>query len=389
VKKINFILLLLLIISNNTVFSEIINIGIFDKQKITSFIFSPEIGSYAVYTEQGKLTNLSNSDILQLHFTNDRIIIKSLEKDYGSFTKVKFIGTSQQNSFKVKPNKPNRKIRYYEDNLLVNRHNFYNYLQLINNIELDNYIAGVVEAEVGRSPPEEYFKLQAIICRTYALKNINRHKAEGFSLCNKVHCQAYHGKPKSKLIHKAAEETKGTIIVDSDINLITATFYSNCGGQTANSEDVWKQKLYYLRSTIDTFCLKENNAVWSKKIVKKDWLNYLSKKHHYPRSELNIECSAQYFQNCRERYFIDNNVKIPLVDIRKDWRFKSAQFDVIPDGNFVIVKGKGFGHGVGLCQEGAMRMAKMGYSYAKILHFYYQDVHMVDINSLYFFKEDY
>ena len=55
----------------------------------------------------------------------------------------------------------------------------------------------------------------------------------------------------------------------------------------------------------------------------------------------------------------------------------------------MILKGKGFGHGVGLCQEGAMRMAKTGYSYIQILHFYYKDVHMINLESLAFFKADY
>ena len=78
-----------------------------------------------------------------------------------------------------------------------------------------------------------------------------------------------------------------------------------------------------------------------------------------------------------------------MVDIRNDWRLKSAQFDIIPNGHEIILKGKGFGHGVGLCQEGAMRMAKLGYSYAEILHFYYKDVHMINLESLDFFKQDF
>ncbi len=368
-------------------FAEIINIGIYHNAKITSFIFHPEEGTYSVFTEQGKLLDLDKSELLELKYVNNRIAIKSLDKDYGSFKKVHFIGTSWNNSFKIKSSKSKR-IKIYEDNLFVNLHNYYNYFQLINNIEIDNYVAGVVESEVGRSPPPEYFKLQAIICRTYALKNLERHRAEGFSLCDKVHCQAYNRKPKSVLIKEAALETNGIVIVDSDINLITATFYSNCGGETAKSEEVWKQKLYYLRSVKDTFCLHENNAVWEKKIPKTKWTNYLVS-HGFPKGSLQHECSVEYFQNCREQFFENQNVQIPFTTIRKDFHLKSAQFNVIPSGNFVTLKGKGFGHGVGLCQEGAMKMAKTGYSYIDILHFYYEDVHMINLESLAFFKADY
>lgn len=367
--------------------AEIINIGIYHKSKITSFVFHPVKGSYSVFTDKGKLVNIDNGEILEVKYNNNSIQIKSLDKDYGTFKKVRFIGIDSENSFKLKI-PIYKRVREYEDNLLVNLHNYYDYFQLINNIDIDNYVAGVVESEVGRNPPPEYFKLQAIICRTYALKNIDRHISEGFSLCNKVHCQAYHGKPKSVLIKEASTETEGIVIVDSDIDLITATFYSNCGGQTANSEEVWKQELYYLRTTKDTFCLNENNAIWTKKINRTVWTKYL-KKHNCTDDALNHECGAEYFQNGREQFYHKDGVKIPFVKLRKDFKLKSAQFDVIEDGNQVILKGKGFGHGVGLCQEGAMRMAKLGYSYIDILHYYYEDVHMINLESLAFFKADF
>lgn len=368
--------------------AELINIGILDKQAVTSFIFYPQEGKYVVYTESGKLLDIDNTEIIEISYRNQKVFLKTLDKDYGYFNKIRIIGVSNKNAFKLKTNKPVGKIIQYEDNLFVKAHPFHSYLQLINNINIDNYVAGVVEAEVGKSPPEEYFKLQAIICRTYALKNINKHQTEGFSLCDKVHCQAYHGKPKSEQIKQSALLTSNTVIVDSDINLITATFYSNCGGQSANSEEVWHQELYYLRSVKDSFCLSENNSNWQKKIAKNEWANYLIN-NGYPKEILNDSCDYEYFQIGRERFFEKQNVQIPFVKLRTDWKLKSAQFDVKTEGNFVVLQGKGFGHGVGLCQEGAMRMAKMGYTYAEILHFYYEDVHMVDLESLDFFKAEF
>ncbi len=382
------ILILLLFISG-ILNAEVLNIGVLNNKKVTSFIFSPQVGSYAVFTENGKLTEINLEDVFQLTYSNNQINLKSLDKDFGTFKKVKFIGTAWKNSFKIKTNKPEGKITFYQDNLFVNLDNYYNYLQLINNIDIDHYVAGVVEAEVGKSPPPEYFKLQAIICRTYALKNIDRHQAEGYSLCDQVHCQAYHGEPKSLFIKQAAAETTNIVIVDSNINLITATFYSNCGGQTANSEDVWKQSIYYLQSIKDTFCLKENNSVWTKKITKTIWANYLTKKYQFPEDVLNQECGLDYFQCNRDAFYENQNIKIPMVDLRKDWNLKSAIFDVIEVEDAIIIKGKGYGHGVGLCQEGAMRMAKLGYSFSEILHFYYKNVHMIDLNALDFFKQDY
>ena len=68
----------------------------------TSLVFLPEEGSYSVFTEQGKLLDLDKSELLELKYVNNRVLIKSLDKDYGSFKKVRFVGTSYKNSFKIK-----------------------------------------------------------------------------------------------------------------------------------------------------------------------------------------------------------------------------------------------------------------------------------------------
>jgi stage II sporulation protein D len=76
-----------------------------------------------------------------------------------------------------------------------------------------------------------------------------------------------------------------------------------------------------------------------------------------------------------------------LKEIRSDFNLKSTYFSVEDAGETLIFKGKGFGHGIGLCQEGAIRMAKTGYSYSDIIHYYFKNVNIVNLNSLYFFKE--
>jgi stage II sporulation protein D len=72
---------------------------------------------------------------------------------------------------------------------------------------------------------------------------------------------------------------------------------------------------------------------------------------------------------------------MPLIKIRDDFKLKSTFFSVFTDGNSVILKGRGYGHGVGLCQEGAMVMASKGYSYKKILSYYFSGIIISDIKS--------
>jgi len=91
---------------------------------------------------------------------------------------------------------------------------------------------------------------------------------------------------------------------------------------------------------------------------------------------------------CRSLYFDGARPLIPLQRVRQDLRLNSTYFDVRSEGDQVILEGRGFGHGVGLCQEGAMRMAELGIPFTGILHHYFAEVHLVDLNSLAFFRDD-
>jgi stage II sporulation protein D len=186
----------------------------------------------------------------------------------------------------------------------------------------------------------------------------------------------------------AAIATTGIVIVDSNLKLITAAFHSNCGGQTMNSEDVWALPTPYLKSVKDTFCLTKPQARWETTITKKDWLTYLALKHKCDLTDsLHIDCYTNYDQPFRESELIIHDLRIPFKKIRTDFNLRSGFFSLEEKGDSIRIFGRGFGHGLGLCQEGAMRMSELGYKYNEILHFYYKDVHLVDISVLDFFKD--
>jgi stage II sporulation protein D len=190
-------------------------------------------------------------------------------------------------------------------------------------------------------------------------------------------------------IMKAVSETKDKVVVDDNLNLIEAAFHSNSGGQTANSEDVWGSKLSYLRSVNDTFSTKMPNAKWERKMAKEDWLSYLKLKHNYPIQDSNARWLAMNFkQDSRKPYLEVNNIRVALKNVRTDLQLKSTFFTIIPQGDTLLFKGRGFGHGVGMCQEGAMRMAKIGYKYPQVINFYYQNIQLIDLHKLNFFKDE-
>lgn len=386
--KLSFCLLFILFVPASD--ASVISVRILTTKVINSFIFSPSTGSYDVYGDGKILTNCDASGIFQMSIEGDSILLKTFEKTIGKFTSIKLTSKQSSGAFRIKSVLPESKVRTYEDNLTVGLTPDKKQFLLINKVDIEKYIGGVVESESGSKTSPEYYKLQSILCRTYLLSNINRHVLEGFQVCDDVHCQAYLSRTVDTDIKSAVSETKGLVVVDNDLNLITAAFSSNCGGQTVASQDVWAVSTTYLKSVRDTFCLNQPHAHWKRDIPMDDWKSYLQLKHKYPIDDsVKLNNATTFTQpNGRAIYFTDKDLKIPLKIVRADFQLKSTYFSVEQKGESVVFNGRGYGHGVGLCQEGAMRMADLKYSYKDILNFYYKDVHLVDLSALNYFRQE-
>jgi stage II sporulation protein D len=364
-----------------------VRIGLYGTQPISNIIITPSKGEYKVFADGKMIAFLDVETVLQVISTKDSLIIKinNGKEIHGS----KILVHSQDSShFKIRAVSPDVPVKNFFGAVEVTA--IKSGLRIVNVTDLEVYIAGVVESEVGSKAPNEYYKSQAILCRTYALSHYRRHETEGFQLCDRVHCQAYKSRSvRNPAILEAVRRTKGLVLVDDKLELITAAFHSNCGGQTANSEDVWNKNVSYLRSVRDTFCIHEPNARWVKEIPAEKWINHLENVCSYPvqdSSYSRLICSVEPLS--RITYLGDERHAIPTRELRTDFNLKSAYFGVSKVDDKIMLKGKGYGHGVGLCQEGAMRMARLGYSYSKILHFYYTGVNIVNLNELEFFRHE-
>jgi len=218
------------------VFSQNINISIFNKVKTTTITFTATSGRYDIISNNRISHTLEQGDSVEVCiFKGTKLKVLCNGKSVGKFKHILLRGNRQSNYFTIRRNDTlqNVALSYDNDlNVTLNDH----VLNLINDVNYEKYIAGVVEAEGGPNAPIEYFKTQAILCRTYSMKNHERHlTAEGANLCDDVHCQAYKGRCKYNMdILKAAEETAGLVIVDKKQEVISATFYANSGGQTVN-----------------------------------------------------------------------------------------------------------------------------------------------------------
>lgn len=367
--------------------TENLLVRIYTHLKINALTLQVQKGDYRVLGDGNLLAESSGELIYKLVYKEDSIELSCADKLLGKFKYIKF-NSDNGSELKIRLINPDRKQRVYQQSLIFST--FENYIKAVNEIEVDKYIAGVTEAEAGSRSNQEFYKVQAILARTFALAHINKHVLEGFSLCDQVHCQVYYGKPKDQSIPVAVESTKNQVVVDDNLNLIVAAFHSNSGGQTANSEDVWGAKTSYLKSVPDSFSTRMPNAHWQRKMLTEDWLTYLKLKHNYPtENESARDAALNFKQDERKTYLEASNVKVPLKFVRQDLQLKSTFFSIKPiTSDSILFTGRGYGHGLGMCQEGAMRMSKQGYSYEQILHFYYKNIQIIDMKKLSFFKDE-
>lgn len=363
-----------------------LDVAIFYQQEVTAVSLESASGKYRLKGDYDHLGYYSPGTKLRIQAEKDQVRVHLGDSLLGLFRAIAFRGEGFMNSFRIKPLNLNMPTRVYDDDIKITASG--GFLKLINHVGLEHYVAGVVQSEGGGSSKDvEFYQVQAITCRTYALNNHRKHLEEGFNLCDDVHCQAYKGKCVNSDILLATMRTSGEVIIDDSKRMISASFHSNCGGQTINSENVWSIATPYLKSIRDTFCCDMPHARWAHRMEKEKWLAYLQQKFSYDITKPGALDSVLAFKQANRRVYLAGD--IPLKRIRYDLKLRSTFFSIHVEDNQVVFTGKGFGHGVGMCQEGAIKMAHLGYSYADIIHFYYRNVRIVNYHELPYLLEEF
>ncbi|HBH06770.1 MAG TPA: hypothetical protein DDX92_09220 [Flavobacteriales bacterium] len=362
-----------------------IQVGLFWNNKPESVILTVREGKYEIFGDGKKIIDLENNVMVQISAQDDKLYLKTLSQPLGSFTKVDVRESHTHSAVNIKANKPKKPNRVYEDDFhMANKDGK---LGIINSVGMDNYLAGVVQSEAGKGHTVEFYKVQSIICRTYALKHYRKYKEEGFNLSDAVDSQVYINRCENDTIRQAVELTRDIVIVDSEINLISAVFHSNSGGHTKDSEEVWSKRMPYLRGKSDPASVNQPHYRWSVYYNTQTWLEYFAQNSRADPNDPEIkELLLKYCSNPKRKYMMRKD-SLKMSTVRKDFRLKSTNFCVKHKGDTVEIQGKGFGHGVGLSQEGAMAMAERGKKFNEILHFYYKDVHLIKLSVMDFFKD--
>ena len=270
---------------------------------------------------------------------------------------------------------------------------------VIAKLSLETYLGGVVAAELGVTEAEvlEALKAQAVIARTYAMRNLGRNRGQGFDLLATVSDQRYDGvSGEQGTAWKALADTKGQVLTYQGAP-IDAFFHSTCGGRTASGAEVFTYAdRPYLRSVSD---LDPNGQAWCRASPRFRWEQRWDGAALAAALRRGLDLDAESAAGVRsiETTRRSSSDRVTQLRVRLRGRdvvidgsnalrralpppdldlLRSAAFTLTYTGDGrhieqVVASGKGSGHGVGLCQWGAIGRARAGRPYAEILATYY------------------
>ena len=281
-------------------------------------------------------------------------------------------------------------------------------LSVVNAIYMEDYLKGVLPPEIGKhsSAELEALKAQAVASRTYAFSRFRRNPARRYDMVNEVADQVYTGmQGEDKWTNRAIDETKGEVLM-SGANLITAYYHSTCGGHTDNIEDVWdRQPVSYLKGADDDgFCTWSKFYSWSFEWSASD-LSANIRTYLKAKGRLNGDDEFRIRDVKIADRLPSGRIKILKIvtDVDEYLLFKDQirwailrpdrEGAILPSTDFrisikrandgklssVLFEGFGNGHGVGMCQCGALGRARAGQSYRTILSTYYRNTKITNL----------
>lgn len=274
----------------------------------------------------------------------------------------------------------------------------------VNCIGMENYLLSVISSEMKSSSSLELLKAHAVISRSWLLARMEERKSGGaaphreFDVCADDHCQRYQGLAMAvgESVRRAIDQTWGQVLRYR--GALCDTRYSKCcGGRTELYSTCWEDKDFpYLQSVEDRFCDCEHSEIlpqvlndydmrtmdfhdWTVKYSREELSTLVHRRTGVDYGEILSLEPVERGPSGRIKYLRINGTKHSAVigkelAIRRalsETHLKSSAFEVTVDGDFFVLRGRGWGHGVGLCQIGAAVMASEGYDYRQILSHYY------------------
>ena len=359
------------------------------------------VGSFAIecINDNEQVVYYSNSDVTAL-IVNTHLVVKTNKGAvlHEGLIEVNFLPRGKNNHLKVDNKKYRGMIK-----VLPNGGN----VRIINVVYMEDYLKGVVPPEIGKRTIDEIeaVKAQAVAARTYAMAHLGQYDGQPYDMKSSIIDQLYQGyNIENKLVNSAIAATSGKVVFYND-SFVNAYYHSTCGGMTDNIDHVWERKeTPYLKAVADS-----GACSWSKYYT---WKEFFTEKQLRGRIE-------QFLSSDRGREFKINRIKniiardhtpggrVAVLTIKTDnetFSFKKDRIRwvigrtsdpdlILPSDRFsvdierdaagyvsgVTFRGRGYGHGVGMCQCGAIGLARIGWTYNSILSHYYTGIELKEL----------
>lgn len=261
-------------------------------------------------------------------------------------------------------------------------------LIVINELDIEEYLLGVVASEVPYDWEFEVLKAQAVASRTFALYQKRTSGRRPYHILATVDGQVYSGKNgERENAARAVRETRGIVIAYRG-EVIPAFYHSSCGGHTENATELWGIDEPYLKG-VDCECQEISRyGLWEKRISATMLATLLVRQGYNLNGITGIEMDSITPAGRVRQIMIRHaggNTFIPAETLRAAVGYSflpSAFFEPALEGNEVVFSGRGLGHGVGLCQWGAKEMARHGVDFKSILLHYYPGTTLKRIEEL-------
>lgn len=253
---------------------------------------------------------------------------------------------------------------------------------VINHVPIEQYLEGVLNAEISTDWDLDVVQAQAIISRTFALFKREQRLNKSWHVTAGHYDQVYHGVNISDHRSRVAiYNTKG-VVVNYKGKLAQTYYHSNCGGTTEDPGNIWQFSLPYLKIKSVPYGQKDPRYFWNHSISIRE-LQRIASKAGIIAPNLN----DLYIENRTKSHRVANVVisnnkqsfRVSAKEFRKLAGYSKIQsllFDVVQTANGYQFKGTGNGHGVGLCQWAAKEMADIGYRFDDILKYFYSDTNI-------------
>lgn len=242
----------------------------------------------------------------------------------------------------------------------------------IRRVPMEEYVAWVLAGEAGGMKSPEALQAMAIVIRTYARSNLNRHAAEGFHFCETTHCQDARPAGVTPRLRAAAEATAGIILWYRG-RPASVYYTGNCGGRTASAGEIWPGAARpYLRSIEDPFCQRAGPDSWTARIPWAQLAAILALPAVQHMEIARTTLSGRVAELRTDSGPVGGERLHLLTGRRLGWNLlRSRLYEVTETASGALFRGHGRGHGIGLCQIGAEERGKAGHKWPEILAAYF------------------